>query len=384
MPISSIRIDVDQPTFQSWSRAMINLSRSFSIPLVPVPPLGGLFPVLPSHLTFTGVDLLNEVGRAATRPEITDDPERLFALFRYGTKIGTNIPNLRLRDRSYIRDFHKKAVLSDELGSGFALLAAGRLLGVSIFLDLHNALRQRLVSTKAPRSTVPDYVGLYGPGGSTVILEAKGSQSRYYCRKIQVPKGCRQVRSVSTPPAATCLRVVIGTALRKDSDDQDSRTFFGDPEEDERPYLYEFGGTLESVAVRENYMRIATLVGDESLFTRVTEPTARAEERHINLVQRTIENRAAIGSTFEVRSGSSITGFFVGIDLDARKQLLDFLSTQKAGAQGATIGVEPIGKRERDQDWLSHYSVTRDGTILQLWSEGPLLEEIVKEQETSF
>lgn len=234
------------------------------------------------------MDLLNEVDRAATRPEIIDDPDRLFALFRYGTKIGRNTPNIRLNNRTYIRDLHKKAVLSDELGSGFALLAAGRFLGASLFLDLHNAIRRGCVNTPAPNFTVPDYVGLYGPGSSTVILEAKGSQSRYYCRKRQIPKGCQQVRSVNVPAPTACLRVVVGTALLKDDDGEDSRTFIGDPDEDERPYSYEFEGTLESNAMREHYTRIAALVGDESLLRRAEEPTEQAEERHPNLMQRTL------------------------------------------------------------------------------------------------
>lgn len=88
-----------------------------------------------------------------------------------------------------------------------------------------------------------------------------------------------------------------------------------------------------------------------------------------------------MGTTFEIRSGSSITGFFVGIDVAVRNKLLDLLSAKEGLSHALLIGSEPIAKRERDQNWLSHYSITRDGTILQLWSEGPLVEEILREQE---
>lgn len=94
MPISTIRIDVDQQTFDNWSLAMGNLAQSFTVPVNEVTPIPGV--TLPSSLSFSGVELLNEVGRAATRPDIVDDPDRLFALFRYGTKIATQTPNFGL------------------------------------------------------------------------------------------------------------------------------------------------------------------------------------------------------------------------------------------------------------------------------------------------
>ena len=159
MPVSSIKIDVDRATYLTWSRAMANMSRQFSVPLVPVGPVAGL-PPLPSTISFTGLDLLNDVGRAATRPDVVDDPERLFAFLRYASKISTSAPNLRLRSNGSIRDRHKAAVLSDEIGSGFALLVAGRVLGTSIFLDLHDAIRRGLVATPAPNAVVPDFVGV--------------------------------------------------------------------------------------------------------------------------------------------------------------------------------------------------------------------------------
>jgi hypothetical protein len=377
MPISSIKVDVDQATFRNWSMAMINLSRTFTIRVVPAPPLGSL-PPLPRELSFTGVDLMNQVGHATTRLEVINDPDRLFALFRYGTKIGKRTPNISLSSETYISDPHKKAVLSDELGSGFALLAAERILGVSLFLDLHHAIDLSLVATGAPNSSIPDYIGLYGPNSTTVVLEAKGSQSRAYCRRKQIPKGCAQVKSVSVSPGKSgLLRVVVGTVLRKDSDAQYSETLIGDPEEDEPAYSYEFDQSLENAVARENYMRIAALIGDEALLRRAEQPTKRASESQLNLVERTIGNRSAVGSTFEIRSGRSVTGFFVGIDFETRERMLGFLSTQRALPE--VVGQEPAGGRSPDQSRFSHYSITRDGTVLEVWSEGPLVNEITRE-----
>ena len=61
--------------------------------------------------------------------------------------------------------------MSDEIGSGFALLAAGQILGTTVFLDLHDGVRRGLVATPAPNSLVPDFIGLSGPAGEIVILE---------------------------------------------------------------------------------------------------------------------------------------------------------------------------------------------------------------------
>src|SRR5690349_7075251 len=129
MPISTIKIDVDQATFDNWAQAMANAARNFTVPSTALQLIPGV--QLPPVLQFSGVDLLNEVGRATTRPDVIDDPDRLFALFRYGTKISNQIPNFRLSNARRLRDIHKSSVLSDELGAGFALLFASRVLGAS-------------------------------------------------------------------------------------------------------------------------------------------------------------------------------------------------------------------------------------------------------------
>jgi hypothetical protein len=266
------------------------------------------------------------------------------------------------------------------LGSGFALLVAERLLGVSLFLDLHHAIDLSLVATSAPNSSTPDYIGLYGPNDATVVLEAKGSQSRVYCRRKQIPKGCEQVKSVSLASGRKGIRLVVGTVLCKDSDARHSETFVGDPEEEQRPFPYEFDQSLENAVVRENYMRIAALIGDEALLRRAEQPAERVPESQLDLVKRTVGDRSTIGSTFEIHSGESVTGLFVGIDLEMRQRMLDFLSSQRALLEARMVGHEPTGSGSADQNRISRYSITRDGTVLEVWSEGPLLNEITTEQ----
>src|ERR1051326_1621076 len=245
---------------------MSNLARTFSVPIDVLTPIPGV--ALPSSLSFTGVELLNEVGRAATRPDVIDDPDRLFALFRYGTKVSAHRPNFRLSHQRRLRDIHKSSVLSDEVGGGCAVLFASRVLGASLFLDLPDAIRRGRVRPVAPKSTVPDYIAFWGPSNSRLVLEAKGTQSRNHCCAKQVPRGCKQVASISLPPGGNVLRVVVGTELRRDDQSEDTKLFIGDPPEEPRSYAYFQAEQPERVALREHYGRVAALVGDVPLYRR--------------------------------------------------------------------------------------------------------------------
>lgn len=373
MAISTIQIDVDQQTFQNWSLAMTNLARSFTVPINVVTPISGV--TVPSSISFTGVELLNEIGRAATRPDVIDDPDRLFALFRYGTKVASQTPNFRLSTARRIRDIHKSSVLSDEVGAGFALLFASRVLGASIFLDLPDAVRRRRITTPAPKSVVPDYVGLYGPNNSTVILEAKGTQTRGRCLSKQLPKGCTQVSSVSVPAGRAVMRVVVGTELHRENQPHDTAVFVGDPDEREAYPFFE-NTTPEAVAVREHYQRVASLIGDVALFKRTEDPEAAAAEGGARLVRHEVANRVALGSTFELRSNDGSAGFFVGLDLETRESLLATLSS--SGAE--TIPrLRPAGGTRRDKHFLSKYAVAPDGSVMDIWFRGNFAETISAE-----
>jgi hypothetical protein len=371
MAISSIQIDVDQQTFQSWSLAMANLAQSFTVPINVVTAISGV--TVPSSISFTGVELLNEVGRAATRPDAIDDPDRLFALFRYGTKVASQTPNFRLSTSRRIRDIHKSSVLSDEVGAGFALLFASRILGASIFLDLADAVRRRRITTPAPKSLVPDYVGLYGPNNSIIILEAKGTQTRGRCLSKQLPKGCTQVSSVSVPAGRATLRVVIGTELHRENQPHDTIVFVGDPDE-RQAYPFFEDTTPEAVAVREHYQRVASLIGDIALLKRTEHP--EAAEAETRLVRRDVGNRVALGSTFELRSNEGTAGFFVGLDLEIREEILATLSSPTAER---VPRVHPAAGKRRDKRFLSNYAIASDGSVMDMWFSGDFAETIAAE-----
>jgi hypothetical protein len=78
-----------------------------------VSPIPGLPAPAPS-ISFSGLELLKWVGQACTRPHVHDDPERLFALLRYATRIRARGSNPVLHQDLRELDSHKKKVLSDE------------------------------------------------------------------------------------------------------------------------------------------------------------------------------------------------------------------------------------------------------------------------------
>jgi hypothetical protein len=81
------------------------------------------------------------VGRACSRLERRDDPAKLFALLKYGTAMASG-SDLRLLDEQEDLDSHKKKVLSDEVGSGMALLVAEQTYGRTRWLDFETAQRR--------------------------------------------------------------------------------------------------------------------------------------------------------------------------------------------------------------------------------------------------
>ena len=146
--------------------------------------------------------------------------------------------------------------------------------------------------TNAPRALQPDYIALQGPNQATVILEAKGTQSRGYCQARQIPRGCQQVQAVSILNRVNCLRVVVGVELQREGQRGSTTIFIGDPNE-ESPYAYEFAESIESVVTQGHYLRVASLLGDSPLFTRMRAPEETFRKDEGELIKRSVAGRAA-------------------------------------------------------------------------------------------
>lgn len=317
MPVTSLTASVDPDTFSRWNAALVNLQQGLSVPVAILPPVPSHLAV-PQPLPITGLELLLEIGVACARPSSLDDPARLFALFRYATSLSDTAPDLTLNRDLQTLDRHKKGVLSDEFGCGMACLVGRKYGHVDAFLDVDDGVRQGWIRTAAPQSKRPDYIGLVRDSSNMLfVLEAKGSQgSGTYCRKIQIPAGCRQVAAVRPQvPYSVAARVVVATLLQRENQPTPSTIFVGDPEENQ-PYDYEFRGELPELIERDHFARVAILIGAEGMTRALRDISARPNRGEIERsrpgARRVVQGVEYLGSELVFQDGSRTAGLFVG------------------------------------------------------------------------
>ncbi len=353
MAVGSIEMTVDAATFRRIADAWSRLPVVYQLPVRAVGTLDPTWEV-PANLRFSGLQFLLAVGRACARPEMIDDPARLFALFRYAHLITDRAQRLALKCELRDWDMHKKCVLSDECGCGIAFLAAERVLNVSQFLDLRTAIRSGWVRTSAVKTMQPDYIGVQaGSPPQLIVLEAKGTQSsEQYCTGTQIVKGCEQVRSVSSnyPIGA---RITVGAVLHREDQKHKSKVYIGDPEEDEHSLPYDLSPTPVKNVVRAHYLRIATLTGDSALMSHL-DPERQPPTDDSHVVSRTVGDIEAVGSTMTFRHQQERLGMFFGLDARVRELL----------ANGEW---EPRFE-QREQDGGSA-AFAADGTVAAIWED---------------
>ena len=366
MAVSSIVMTVDRPTYQNWARSVKNLSRSFTISVNLVGHIPG-FHLHDKTLQFTGLELLSEVGRACTRPHIVDDPDRLFAFFRYATKIA-NMSDFRLDSALSDLDTHKKRILSDEIGCGFSFMVARRMLNYDQFLDLKDAVGKGLITTCASRYLQPDYIGQSTQHQGIAVLEAKGTQRRWYGPRKQIPRGCVQVAAVRAMPGRRMVRIVVGSELHREDEGHGSKIHLGDPDE-EKSHQYDFGADPEALISQNHYLRLAAFVGDTSLVEDLKEPGSHQEDSV--LVSRTVDNIRCSGSLFEIQYGQSRCGFFVGLADEVRSYLMDRLDRPREGPISPPWRTS-VEARPEQTHRTTNCMVGDDGLVAEVWFEGNL------------
>jgi hypothetical protein len=324
-----ITITADARTAARWQQVAAALRRTYAIPISPVTPIVGL-PPAPRAIRITGERLLLDVGRACARPEAASDPSRLFAQLRYGGALSRTSATLRLAASYKTLDTHKKKVLSDELGAGFAFAIASEAFGARDFLDVETAMATRRLRTAAPKSRRPDYFASLG-SNRALVLEAKGTQSgSSYAINTQIPSGCDHVARVR--PAARVsttiqARLVVATALEYDDGSLPSEIFIGDPEAHE-PYDYRFIDDPEHLLPDIHYARVASLIGDPLLLAASLSPRAPKGTRsqvpaeRPPMTTRTIDGVPYDGSGVRVLSPRLEIEFFVGLERRIREALL--------------------------------------------------------------
>ncbi len=375
MAVSRIQIEVDRNTYLNWVQAFGRLRLSSSVDLQLVGTIAGI-PTPPPQVQFTGFELLEAIGLACTRPHVTDDPERLFALLKYCTKLARLASNFRLVSDVGQLDPHKKKVLSDEFGCGFAILTCGKWLGTRLYLDLHEAVTRGFVSTSASVSRQPDYLAMGVPGTSIVVLEAKGTQSHGYCRRAQIPSGCRQVQTVMITGAPNVARIVIGTEVQRVDQPWQTVIYAGDPPPNEKNFdQYEFRGKVEEMIAKAHLSKMASLVGDTELLRHV-DPEARETWPEQSFVRKEFSGQSFVGSCLEVQHGLSVTGLFVGLNASFRENLLQL--------PPGIAALPPIPRSENQRaetgEILFAQHLGETGLGFYLWSSGPLSQRAFSEE----
>ena len=369
-----IRLLVDDATGMALRQALAIVSRYFTVPLAALSPIPA-GPSIPRALSVSGLRILLDIGRAGARPGVQDDPARFFAVFRYAQALAGSRSVLTLAQPFYDLDSHKKRVLSDEFGCGLAFIVATDLLRATGFLDFETAVAMGLVRTSAPRSRRPDYVGFL-PSGTPIILEAKGTQQGVgYARGVQILSGCRQVtapRLLGRGVGEQALRLVVASALYYEQWSPDTTVFLGDPD-DVPTEDYVFEEEFVSSLVRGHYMRVASLIGDHDLTSRLKGATMSLGTGGELL--RTIRGQRYFGSQIIIEDGRGRAGFFIGLESRLREELLRraaVLPERRPSNGVRSLGeslhtddlseIEPLARRE-------DHVAAEDGTVCQVWIE---------------
>lgn len=363
MPVQSITMSVDGKTFRTWALAMHALRAVFRVPVVTVGDVSGL-PRVTSRLRFSGLRLLNEVGLAASRPELLHDPARHFAVLKYATAIAATDQFLLDGDIPLV-DQHKRKVLSDDMGAGFSFVAARSLLGAGYFLDLNTAVRRGKVVNKGRSRKAPDYVALLR-GGGLALVEAKGTQTRYYAPR-QIQQGCLQLRpwAAARSDYPIRYRAAFGIELGIHGRDGTSRLFVGDPEESNDPSSLELGDDPGTAIISDHFGRAAAFVGDTELLERM-DPEQPRRAGGGAMEREHIDGMNVVGSRLIVRSGASTAMLFVGIDEEVRNTAIEGsarsaadVAVTRAVSRSASRG--PSEREWNEVEWEGEAAESREG-----------------------
>lgn len=170
----------------------------------------------PLTIQVTPFEILKSLGRITT-PRVRNivDLSTTWALIRYiwAFNPSTNPKDLRLSSHSMNLDFHQKAVLSDDMGVGFAALIVKRYLKGRKPVPASLALKGVLSGIVSQRyQTSPDYI-FERSAGDFIVVECKGTMSGKSNSLKQLKRGTEQVPSLVFRTKKSPLGIVVGTDL---------------------------------------------------------------------------------------------------------------------------------------------------------------------------
>lgn len=177
------------------------------------------------------IDILHGIG-VATNPILPGAAElsRRWALARYIWAFTPGKPHEPLRLSPEVRqiDRHRKAVLSDDMGVGFAYWIMEGFFEAPNCIDVLVALGQKSWPIRLTMARSPDYLFFDDPSAVTFVVEAKGNQSSVQASYDQISSGTGQIPSVQFTDGRSSVGLIMSTNLGN----RTTTTFVVDPPED--------------------------------------------------------------------------------------------------------------------------------------------------------
>jgi hypothetical protein len=355
-------------------------------------------------LSIKPFNLLHSIGRITT-PPIPNlvDFSSTWAIIRYiwafePMASGTAAP-LMLSGMAREIDFHQKALLSYQMGIGFAHYLMVNYFGTSNPIDVGIALQTPSWDIDQQYSTSPDYLFYDDPLVSIFVVECKGNQTSYGEALNQLRRGTEQVPSIIFNDGRQVPLLVIATCML---DDRTCVYVIDPPEDDEEQEPGFIGDSEKARRMTPNRWRIV----DDEWFRRDVSLLGRAKmlafagaeieamdqlpfsvpERRRRLIRREarLETLGTNYGEFQGVSEGVITrdGFKIevyrGLLADLREK---FSESVKSKSEKVKWGLEPIEvphsylEHFKQSGYITHHvelanatkmqSLCRDGTILE-------------------
>ncbi len=205
---------------KAQAKRIVDLAKRKKLP-PPTKPISRAAPYAPTkEIVIKPITLLHVIGRATTPPipnlvelSATWTIVRYIWAFALSTSKGT--ANLRLSDHARRIDFHQKALLSDQMGVGFACYLMARDYQMTAPVDVDVALKQLHWSFRKQLARSPDYLFSAHPSGPTFIVECKGTQTTRAGSIWQIRSGTEQIPSIVFTDGRTSTGLIFATCLKQ-------------------------------------------------------------------------------------------------------------------------------------------------------------------------
>lgn len=168
------------------------------------------------------IELLHAIGRATTPPipnlvDISATWAILHYMWAFALRTENGTTPLRLSDQARRIDFHQKALLSDQMGIGFACYLMSKWYGLTNPVDVDVALNQLSWNITKQHTKSPDYIFLGSGTNPTVIVECKGTQTSRAVSIDQIRSGTEQLPSIVFNDGRPTTGMIFATCLKQKS-----------------------------------------------------------------------------------------------------------------------------------------------------------------------